>query len=71
MLMLFDDHYLNLSIATEKETLKDKVKEHLPLLKAGLSGAGLIPLHVKMIPLSKEENYSTDEMMDFGMNLRV
>ena len=71
MLMLFDDHYINLSIGIETEALKEKVKEHLSLLKAALSEAGLVPLHVKMLSLPKDAVYNGDEGMSFGMNLKV
>lgn len=70
MLMLVDDKYLNISIATEKESLKEKINDNIQELKGALTKAGLTPLHVKMKPLEKN-SYSDEEWSDFSMSLRV
>lgn len=70
MLMLTNDRYINISIATEKDSLKTKINEHIKELKSALMSVGLQPLGVKMKPFTKSE-YVAEEWSDFSMSLRV
>lgn len=75
MLVLSNKVYLDMSIATEKETLKEKVSEHLITLKQSLNEVGIITQSVKLLEYKEEslikKEYFLDDSIKFGINISV
>jgi len=49
MLMLSQEKYIDISIAVQKNELKDKITQQLPLLKCALNEVGLVTGNLKML----------------------
>ena len=75
MLLLSHDKYIDITIATQQNDLKDKVQEHLPSLKQALNEVGLIIGGVKIIEYKEtkmtKNNYFADEHLNFGINISI
>lgn len=75
MLVLSNKTYLDMSIATEKESLKEKVSEHLSTLKQSLNEVGIITQSVKLLEYKEEsivkKEYFLDDSLNFGINITV
>lgn len=75
MLVLSNKTYLDMSIATEKESLKEKVSEHLSALKQSLNEVGIITQSVKLLEYKEEsivkKEYFLDDSLNFGINITV
>lgn len=75
MLLLSHDKYIDITIATQQNDLKDKVQEHLSSLKQALNEVGLIIGGVKIIEYKEtkmtKNNYFSDENLNFGINISI
>lgn len=75
MLLLSQDKYIDITIATQKNELKEKVSEHLSSLKQALNEVGLITGSVKIIEYKEtngaKNDYFADEQLNFGINISI
>lgn len=75
MLMLSNEKYIDITIATQKSELKEKVSEHLSSLKKALNEVGLISGGVKIIEYKEtkmaKNDYFADEALNFGINITI
>lgn len=75
MLVLSNNEYLDMSIATQKESLKEKVGEHLSSLKQALNEVGIITQSIKLLEYKEEtilkKEYFDDTNLNFGINISV
>lgn len=75
MLLLSQEKYIDITIATQKNELKEKVSEHLQSLKQALNEVGLITGNVKLIDYKEEKisknDYFADEQLNFGINISI
>ncbi|MDD2383389.1 MAG: flagellar hook-length control protein FliK [Sulfurospirillaceae bacterium] len=75
MLILFQDKYIDLSIAPQKSELRGKVIDNLQELKCALNDAGLITGNVKLIEYKEnsfiKQQYGSETMSNFGINIKI
>ena len=75
MLLLSQDKYIDITIATQKSELKEKVSEHLSSLKQALNEVGLITGSMKIIEYKEtsgaKNDYFADEQLNFGINISI
>lgn len=75
MLFLSQNKYIDISIATQKNELKDKVMENLQELKIALNNVGLITGNVKLIEYKAngfaKQQYGSEVMSNFGINIKI
>lgn len=75
MLGLSKNKYLDVSIATQSESLKERIQEDLRHLRLALSSVGMIIKHLSVSKLNQAEekktNYEYYNNIDLGMNLRA
>lgn len=75
MLLLSQDKYIDITIATQNNELKAKVSEHLSSLKQALNEVGLITGSVKIIEYKEtngaKNDYFADEQLNFGINISI
>ncbi|MBV5278777.1 MAG: flagellar hook-length control protein FliK [Campylobacteraceae bacterium] len=75
MLLLSQEKYIDITIATQKNELKEKVSEHLQSLKQALNEVGLIIGNVKLIDYKEDKmaknDYFSDEQLNFGINISI
>ena len=75
MLLLSQDKYIDITIATQKNELKEKVSEHLSSLKQALNEVGLIIGNVKIIEYKEtsgaKNDYFADKQLNFGINISI
>ena len=75
MLVLSQDKYIDISIATQKKELKDKVFGNIKALKIALNEVGLITGNVKLIEYKEngfaKQQYGSEAMQNFGINIKI
>lgn len=77
MLVLSQQNYIDVSIATQKNELKEKVFSNLQELKLAFNEVGLITGSVKLIEykekgFAKQQSYASGESMsNFGINIKI
>lgn len=77
MLVLSQQKYIDVSIATQKNELKEKVFSNLQELKLAFNEVGLITGSVKLIEykekgFAKQQSYASGESMsNFGINIKI
>jgi len=75
MLILSNEKYIDMTIATQKKELSDKLTHHLSLLKRAFNEVGLITGNVKMLEYKDVERVKKDyfkgEELQFGINITI
>ena len=75
MLILSNEKYIVMTIATQKKELSDKLTHHLSLLKRAFNEVGLITGNVKMLEYKDVERVKKDyfkgEELQFGINITI
>ena len=75
MLILSNEKYIDMTIATQKKELSDKLTHHLSLLKRTFNEVGLITGNVKMLEYKDVERVKKDyfkgEELQFGINITI
>ncbi|NCD12474.1 MAG: flagellar hook-length control protein FliK [Epsilonproteobacteria bacterium] len=75
MLILSNEKYIDMTIATQKKELNDKLTQHLSLLKRAFNEVGLITGNVKMLEYKDVERVKKDyfkgEELQFGINITI
>lgn len=75
MLLLREDKYIDITIATQKNELSAKVNEHLSELKKALGDVGLMIQSVRLMDYKEasvqKKEYFADEALNFGINITI
>lgn len=75
MLLLSGEKYLDISIATQKKELNEKITQQLTKLKRALNEVGLITGSVKMLEYKEvnvvKNDYFSGEKLQFGINITI
>lgn len=75
MLMLSHEKYIDISVAAQKNELKDKITQQLPLLKRALNEVGLITGNLKMLEYKDvstvKNDYFSGDKLQFGINIKI
>ncbi|MBN1838807.1 MAG: flagellar hook-length control protein FliK [Campylobacterales bacterium] len=75
MLILSNEKYIDMTIATQKKELNGKLTQHLSLLKRAFNEVGLITGNVKMLEYKDVERVKKDyfkgEELQFGINITI
>lgn len=75
MLLLSGENSIDMTIATQKSELRDKVSEHVSDLKKALNEVGIITQSVRLIEYKEEsvkkKEYFSDDTLNFGINITV
>jgi hypothetical protein len=80
-LSLYDKNSLDLTIFSNRDFVKEMIRDHLPNLKKGLNSIQLIPRNIKVLDLKEDDEpqeksvQSTytqhNEELSFGVNIKV
>lgn len=81
-LSLYDKNSLDISIATDRDFVKEMIKEHMVTLKQGLNKIDLVARNIKILDLKEElpkeeksiqNTYSVlnNEELNFGLDIKV
>lgn len=75
MLLLSGEKYIDISIATQKKELGEKITQQLNELKRALNEVGLITGNVKMLEYKDvsavKNDYFSGEKLQFGINIKI
>jgi len=75
MLMLSQDKYIDISVAAQKNELKEKITQQLPLLKRAFNEVGLITGNLKMLEYKEvntvKNDYFSGDKLQFGINIKI
>ncbi|AFL67414.1 flagellar hook-length control protein FliK [Sulfurospirillum barnesii] len=75
MLVLSNEKYIDVTIATQKKEFSDKLTENLSLLKRAFNEVGLITGSVKMLEYKDVERVKNDyfqgDTLEFGINISI
>lgn len=75
MLLLSGENTIDMTIATQKSDLRDKVSEHLSDLKKALNEVGIITQSVRLMEYKEEsvkkKEYFSDDTLNFGINITI
>jgi hypothetical protein len=75
MLVLSNEKYIDVTIATQKKEFNDKLTENLSLLKRAFNEVGLITGSVKMLEYKDVERVRNDyfqgDTLEFGINISI
>jgi hypothetical protein len=75
MLLLSGENTIDMTIATQKSELRDKVSEHLSDLKKALNEVGIITQSVRIMEYKEEsvkkKEYFSDDTLNFGINITI
>jgi len=75
MLLLSGENSIDMTIATQKSELRDKVSEHVSDLKKALNEVGIITQSVRLIEYKEEsvkkKEYFSDDTLNFGINITI
>lgn len=74
MLLLTQERYLEMSIATQKNELGEKVQIHLGELKTALAKEGIVVQGVRLLEykeVASKKEYFADDTLHFGINITI
>ncbi len=75
MLLLSGENIIDMTIATQKSELRDKVSEHVSDLKKALNEVGIITQSVRLMEYKEErvkkKEYFADDTLNFGINITI
>ena len=75
MLLLSHENIIDMTIATQKSELRDKVSEHVSDLKKALNEVGIITQSVRLMEYKEEslkkKEYFADDTLNFGINITI